>query len=180
MNRLLRAARLFLANDRALPADLAAKLAAYAGRILNAIFGHPVVTNNNPDVSTRPPVPATVAPAPKPVPAPKPGSNQPREINAAALNLIKGFESFVPFVYDDMAPSRLPWKDGRRYGYLPWDGGPVKGTLTIGYGHTDAAHHPLKCTLGTEINEAGACRILDVDLTECRATVQDLVKVPVT
>lgn len=38
-------------------------------------------------------------------------------INPAGLALIKSYESFVPFVYDDLRPVR-----GVPYGYREWDG----------------------------------------------------------
>lgn len=98
-----------------------------------------------------------------------------QKISPAGLALIKEFESFVPFVYDDLRPLR-----GAKHGYRPWDGGTVKGTLTIGYGHTDAAKHPLKCTQGAVVSEAQASEILDVDLDECEGDVRRLVKVPLT
>ena len=55
----------------------------------------------------------------------------------AGLVFVKGFETCVCYVYDDLRPP----KKGK---YAEWDGGPVIGTLTVGYGHTDAAKHPLK------------------------------------
>ena len=94
-------------------------------------------------------------------------------INAAGLKLIKSWESFVAYPYDDLLP---PVKGV----YREWTGGPVKGTLTIGYGHTDAAKHPLKIKPGLRITEAEACEILDVDLDECEDAVARLVKVPLT
>lgn len=96
-------------------------------------------------------------------------------ISKSGLALVKEGEGFCPFVYDDMRPVR-----GTKYGYLPWDGGPVRGTLTIGYGHTDDAKHPLKCRLGVTVTEAEAAQILDVDLDECEADVSRLVKVRLT
>lgn len=90
------------------------------------------------------------------------------KISKQGLDFIKGFESFVPYVYDDLVP---PVK-GR---YREWKGGPVKGTLTIGYGHTDTAKHPLKISQGLRITEAEACEILDVDLDECEAAVSKAV-----
>jgi GH24 family phage-related lysozyme (muramidase) len=96
-----------------------------------------------------------------------------RRIGRKGLELIKSFEGFVPYVYDDLAP---PVR-GR---YCEWDGGPVKGTLTIGYGHTDAARHPLKIAQGLRISEANALEILDVDLDECEEAVNALVAPPLT
>lgn len=95
------------------------------------------------------------------------------KISQAGLDFIKGFESFVPYVYDDLRP---PIK-GK---YREWQGEPVRGTLTIGYGHTDDAKHPLKIKQGLRITEAEACEILDVDLDDCEEAVRKQVKVPIT
>lgn len=95
------------------------------------------------------------------------------KISKDGLDLIKEFESFVGYVYDDLRPP----VGGK---YREWKGEKVKGTLTIGYGHTDAAHHPLKCKQGTRVTKAEALEILNVDLDPCEATVNKLVKVPIT
>jgi lysozyme len=92
------------------------------------------------------------------------------KISKQGLDFIKSFESFVPYVYDD---KRAPVKGV----YREWKGEKVKGTLTIGYGHTDAAAHPLKIARGLRITEAEAVEVLDVDLDECEEDVLDLVKV---
>lgn len=97
-----------------------------------------------------------------------------RDINQAGLNLIKDFESFVPFVYDDQKPTK------GKYGYKEWDGSKPRGVLTIGYGHTNAAKHPLKTTKGTQVTKDEANYILDVDLDECEDDVSKLVTVPLT
>jgi lysozyme len=93
------------------------------------------------------------------------------KISKQGLDFIKSFESFVPYVYDDLRP---PVKGV----YREWKGEKLKGTLTIGYGHTDAAAHPLKIARGLRITEAEAVEVLDVDLDECEECVLDLVKVP--
>lgn len=95
------------------------------------------------------------------------------KLSPQGLDFIKGFESFVPYVYDDLVP---PVK-GK---YREWDGGHVKGTLTIGYGHTDAARHPLKITQGLHLTEAEARQILAVDISECEDDVERLVTKPLT
>lgn len=97
-----------------------------------------------------------------------------RNINRAGLELIKNYESFVPFVYDDLRPVRGP------YGYNEWDGSKPIGTLTIGYGHTNDAAHPLKIRKGLRVTEAEALDILDVDLDECENEVSRAVKVPLS
>lgn len=95
------------------------------------------------------------------------------KISQDGLDLITSFESFVGYVYDDLRPPV-------RGKYREWKGGPVKGTLTIGYGHTNAAAHPLKCKLGTKVTKAQALAILAADLAPCERTVGKFVKVPIT
>lgn len=94
-----------------------------------------------------------------------------RNINAAGLSLVKSFESLVLYVYDDLVVG----KSGK---YPEWTGWKPKGTLTIGYGHTDDAQHPLKITQGLRITPQEADEILDVDLDECEDRVSRAVKVP--
>lgn len=94
-----------------------------------------------------------------------------RNTNAAGLSLIKSFESFVPYVYDDLVVG----KGGK---YPEWTGWKPKGTLTIGYGHTDDAKHPLKIEQGLRITEPEAVDILNEDLDECEDRVSRAVKVP--
>jgi lysozyme len=94
-------------------------------------------------------------------------------ISKQGLDFIKSFESFVPYVYDDL---RAPVK-GK---YREWKGEKPIGTLTIGYGHTNSAKHPLKIKKGLKITEAEAADILDVDLDECEAAVNELVDCPLT
>lgn len=93
------------------------------------------------------------------------------QISRQGLDFIQSFESFVPYPYDDLVPAV-------RGKYREWRGGPVRGTLTIGYGHTDAAAHPLKVRKGVRISERQAVEILAVDLQEVEAAINRLVKVP--
>lgn len=95
------------------------------------------------------------------------------KISPPGLDFIKSFEGFVPYVYDDL---RAP-VNGK---YREWKGESVRGTLTIGYGHTNAAKHPLKIERGLQITEAQATEILDVDLDECEKEVNDLVPCELT
>ncbi len=95
------------------------------------------------------------------------------KIGRKGLELIKSFESFVPYVYDD----KIPPVKGK---YQEWKGGAVKGTLTIAYGHTDAAKYPLKIEKGLKVTPAKALEILDVDLDECEEAVTRIVTVPLT
>lgn len=86
---------------------------------------------------------------------------------------IEGFESCVLYVYDDLvAPVKGKYRE--------WDGGHVKGTLTIGIGHTDAARHPLKITKGLRITREQAEEIFAVDIGECEEDVARLVTKPLT
>lgn len=94
-------------------------------------------------------------------------------ISRQGLEFIKGFEGCVLYVYDDLKPP----VNGK---YREWKGEAVKGTLTIGIGHTSAAKHPMKPALGLRITEEQALEILDVDLDECEDDVNRLVKVPLT
>jgi lysozyme len=103
---------------------------------------------------------------------------QRHDVGQHGLKLIKGFELFVPYVYDDLVPMQRQ-ADGK-HRYPEWNGGPVRGTLTIGYGHTDAARHSLKCTLGAHLTEDQAVEVLHVDLSEHIEAVNNLVKVPLT
>ncbi len=96
-----------------------------------------------------------------------------RKLGKKGLDLIKSFESFVPSVYDDL----LPPVRGK---YREWNGGAVKGTLTVGYGHTDAAKHPLKIEHALKISQAKALEVLDVDLDECEEAVNRMVRVALT
>ncbi len=88
------------------------------------------------------------------------------------LDLIKSYEGFVPYVYDDLVPS----KGGR---YAEWSGEAVRGTLTIGFGHTDAAGPP-KIRPGLRVTEKEATEILDRDLDACEAQVNKALTKPVT
>jgi len=97
-------------------------------------------------------------------------------ISKKGLDFIKSFECFVPHVYDDF---RKPRYVNGKLTYPEWRGEKPQGTLTIGYGHTNAAKHPLKIKLGLRITEAQALKILDVDLDECEQDVNRFVRVPI-
>lgn len=97
--------------------------------------------------------------------------------------LTEPWEECVLYVYDDKVAPRLI--DGKRQ-YVEWDGGAVRGTLTIGWGHTDAAG-PIriagvspKIVKGLRITAEQADQILDDDLAPCVAAVNRAIKVPVT
>ena len=96
-----------------------------------------------------------------------------REFSAEArAKLTEPWEECVPYVYDDMRPK----EHGR---YVEWDGGEVRGTLTIGFGHTDAAGAP-EITAGLRITREQADQILSDDLAPCVRAVNRLLKVEVT
>lgn len=78
------------------------------------------------------------------------------------VSFVKGFESFVPYVYDD----KMPPVNGA---YREWKPGmPVVGTLTVLYGHTDDAAYPLKIKdcVGKRFDEVFASRVLKADMQE--------------
>lgn len=92
--------------------------------------------------------------------------------DAARDRLLEPWEEFVGYVYDDKRP--------KEHGKYPeWDGGPVRGTLTIGFGHTDAAGSP-KITGAMKVTRQEADEILASDLEPCVAAVNRLLKVEVT
>lgn len=82
------------------------------------------------------------------------------------LNLIEEYEGLILGAYDD----------ANDHVVLP--GGSVRGTLTIGYGHTTAAGPP-KVTIGQKITKAQANEILASDLARVEAYVNKAVKVPI-
>ena len=91
-------------------------------------------------------------------------------INDDGIKFIVGFEGFVPHVYDDLDPKKKEW-DGKSK---------PKGTLTIGYGHTNAASDPLKITKGLKITKEKALQVLKNDLSESEKIVKSSIKVPLT
>ncbi len=85
------------------------------------------------------------------------------KISESGLDFIKQFEAFVAFLYDDFAPRN------------EWTGGPLKGTLTIGYGHTKAAAAGVDMRPGARVTEAQAAVILRGDLAPLEANVNSVV-----
>lgn len=88
-----------------------------------------------------------------------------RRINAEGLKLIKQWESFIPFAYDDFDPPK------KRRKIQPGDR--VNGTLTIGYGSTGAHVQP-----GERVTEAEASELLLDDLDRFERCVERKVVVP--
>lgn len=80
----------------------------------------------------------------------------------SGVALICGHEGFVPRAYDDFRP---------RYELKPGDA--VKGTLTIGYGHTGP-----DVKIGQTITEAQGRELLRSDLAAAEKDVTNAVHVP--
>jgi lysozyme len=92
------------------------------------------------------------------------------QINRAGLTLVEEEEAFIPFVYDDFVEPRHAADYERE-----WKGGPVRGTLTIGYGTTAPKS---RVRLGNRIDRVTAEAWLADDLREAEADVARLTKVP--
>lgn len=90
-----------------------------------------------------------------------------RNINAEGEALLKQWEGFVAFAYDDFDPP------SKRRMIKPGD--KVHGTLTIGYGHTGPDVKP-----GARITPAEGMALLRKDLDRFEARVDREVKVPLT
>jgi GH24 family phage-related lysozyme (muramidase) len=84
----------------------------------------------------------------------------------AGLQLIEGFEGLILSAYDD-------YND-----HVVKPGDHIYGTLTIGYGHTNAAGPP-QVYPGMTITLQQAQQILAADLASVEANVNMLVKVPI-
>ncbi len=91
-----------------------------------------------------------------------------KRLDRHALQLIKDFESFVRYPYDDL----VPIKDGK---YPEYKGGRVRGTITQGYGHTNAAGPP-KIMLGSHWTEEYAEQVLEQDLKKVMKSCNGLIK----
>jgi GH24 family phage-related lysozyme (muramidase) len=89
-----------------------------------------------------------------------------QHVSTRCRTFIEGFEDCVLYVYDDMVAPQ-------HGAYVEWDGSVPIGTLTIGFGHTDAARDPLKITQGLRITRAQADAILTNDLGECEEQVAE-------
>lgn len=89
-----------------------------------------------------------------------------RRTHPEALALLKQWEGFIPYAYDDADPIHPK----RRV--LPGD--PVKGTLTIGYGSTRDVRP------GMTITEAEGERRLLADLAPVEEAIDQHIRVPLT
>ncbi len=107
---------------------------------------------------------------------------QQRMGEAALDRLTKPWEEFVGYPYDDKVPKRRNAQG--RLAYPVWNGGPRRGTITVGFGHTDAAGPGLdfgpKIVPGMTLSEAEACELLLRDMAPCERQVRGWLKVPVT
>lgn len=86
------------------------------------------------------------------------------KLSQEAIDLIKEHEGFRAKAYDDFRPN---------HDLQP--GEAVRGTLTIGYGHTGP-----DVTIGQEIDHEHAEALLWIDLQEAEDGVAALVSVPIT
>lgn len=93
-----------------------------------------------------------------------------RKINQKGLDKLKLWEGLVLYAYDD-ADTSTPKKRVK-------PGDKIKGTLTIGYGHTSATGTAV--VPGMEITEFQANQLLLRDLAPIERRVESLVKVPLT
>lgn len=89
-----------------------------------------------------------------------------RKVNDEGMRLLKQWEGLVLYAYDDA--------DGSRPRRRIQPGDPVRGTLTIGYGHTRTVR------AGMTITEGEADRLFREDLAPCEAAVERAVRVPLT
>lgn len=85
-------------------------------------------------------------------------------ISDNGLNKIKQWEAFIPFAYDDFDPPKARRK------IKPGD--VVRGTLTIGYGHTGPDVKP-----GMTVTEDRATELLRRDVSEAEREIARSVKV---
>lgn len=85
----------------------------------------------------------------------------------AVKKLTEPWEGCALHVYDD------------KVGMGEWQGGPVRGTLTIGIGHTDAAGPP-KIHQGMRITQEQAVEIFQNDIRPCENRVNSLLKRTIT
>lgn len=92
------------------------------------------------------------------------------QLGEKGRQLIQSFEGLYLYSYDDLGPV----KNGKS---VPWTGGKLKGTATIGWGHTDDALDPLKVVPNQTITQAQAESIFTNDMSQCVNDVNTHVKV---
>lgn len=94
-------------------------------------------------------------------------------LGPAGLKLIKEYEGFVAYPYDDLVV-----RGGK---YPEWTGGATRGTVTIGYGHTNLSGFPPKIVPGLRLTEPEASDLLRRVLAKVyEPEVRRLVKVPLS
>jgi lysozyme len=89
-----------------------------------------------------------------------------RRISDAGFAKLQQWEGFVPYAYDDADGSYPRKRLTSRAG--------VKGTITIGYGHTRTAAQ----FIGREITEAEGAELLRSDLAPVEAAIEKAITVP--
>jgi GH24 family phage-related lysozyme (muramidase) len=94
----------------------------------------------------------------------------------AREKLTEPWEAWVPYPYDDKVP---PQRIGGRLQYVEWKGGEIKGTITQGFGHTDAAGEP-EIMPGVHWSREQGDEVLSRDLADCEHEVNRRLKVKVT
>lgn len=99
------------------------------------------------------------------------------QIDRHGLKFIEDWECYVGYVYDDKVPARTI--KGKRV-YKEYLGGPIRGTLTIGIGHTKVAKAVVDMAIGAHMTHEEALRVLNIDLDPCENAVNKLVRVPLT
>lgn len=97
------------------------------------------------------------------------------KVDRRGESFIEAWEVFVPYWYDD---KRAPFKgtDGKLT-YHEWKGEAVKGTLTIGIGHTKAAHGKVPCEVGYRMTHEEGLMLLGEDMEPVQAFIRHVVKV---
>ena len=93
--------------------------------------------------------------------------NPPMKTSANGRALIEAYEGLILSAYDDATDRVVP------------AGGHVRGTLTIGYGHTSAAGLP-RVYVGMAVTREEADAILSSDLAAVEADVNHHVTVPIS
>jgi GH24 family phage-related lysozyme (muramidase) len=100
-----------------------------------------------------------------------------RYSRAAMKRVTEPWEEYVGYPYDDLVPKQRG-SDGKLH-YPEWTGGAARGTVTIGFGHTDAAGN-LKIEPGMRLTREEAEDLALKDIGPCEAAVNRLLKVEVT
>lgn len=96
-----------------------------------------------------------------------------RYSRAALKRLTEPWEEYVGYPYDDLVP-----KVGGRYPEYTFDH-PPRGTVTIGFGHTDAAGN-LRIQPGMRLDRLQAEDLALRDMAPCESAVNRALKVEVT